>query len=311
MKYFSVFFASRQSIAAAGVCAVLAACSTAPTQPDGAAALRSRLTQLQADSELGTLAPLAIKDAEVAVTAAEQPQKDTALSAHRMVMADRKIEVAKATAQTHYAVNQRKVLDDQRDAMRLNARTMEADSANRRADVAVADASNQKRAADLARVDAANARSDADAARDATATAQRDAMELQQQIDELQAKVTDRGLVLTLGDVLFSSGTADLNSGGNNRLGKLATFMNKYPERTALIEGHTDSMGSDAYNQGLSQRRADAVKSYLVGQTVNSTRLTASGRGESSPVGDNSSATGRQQNRRVEVIIENTLPSSR
>ncbi len=295
---------SCKSVAAAVACALLAACSAAPTQPDGAAALRSRLTQLQANTELGTLAPLAIKDAEVAVSAAEQPQKDKVLAAHLVLIADRKIEVAKATAESHFAVNQRKVLGDQRDAMRLQSRTMEADSANRRADVAVADANMQKLEAD-------RARGDADAARDATATAQRDTQELQQQIDELQAKVTDRGLVLTLGDVLFSSGTADLNSGGNNRLGKLAAFLNKYPQRTALIEGYTDSIGSEDYNQGLSQRRADAVKSYLVGQTVNSMRLTASGRGEGSPVGDNSSATGRQQNRRVEVIIENTILSSR
>lgn len=292
----NALFLPHQTAMAAGVaCALLAACAASPAKPDGAADLRSRLTLLQADPQLGTAAPLAIKDADVAVTAAEQPQADKALAAHLVFVADRKIAIAQAQAESHVAVTQRKTLEEQREAMRLQARTQEADSANSRASVAQADASNQKR--------------DADAARDASADAQRNAQELQRQVDELQAKVTDRGLVLTLGDVLFTSGTAQLNVGSSGNLGKLAGFLDAHPERTAVIEGHTDSIGSEDYNQGLSQRRADAVKSYLVTQGVGAARLTTSGKGKSSPVGDNSSATGRQQNRRVEVIIDNTPPA--
>jgi outer membrane protein OmpA-like peptidoglycan-associated protein len=179
--------------------------------------------------------------------------------------------------------------------MRLQARTHEADVANLRAKTAETDAENQKRSAD--------------SARDATAEAQMKAQELQNQIDALQAKVTDRGLVLTLGDVLFASGTAVLNSAGDSHLERLAVFLGKYPDRTAMIEGHTDSIGTDMYNQDLSQRRAEAVKSYLTSQSIVATRLTASGKGEGSPVGDNSSVTGRQQNRRVEVIINNLVSS--
>jgi outer membrane protein OmpA-like peptidoglycan-associated protein len=308
------FLAAKTSLVATAVaCALLAACSAAPTKPDGAAGLRSRLTQLQADTQLGALAPLAMKEADVAVSAAEQPQADKVLGAHLVFLADRKIEIARSVAASHYAVDQRKLLGEQRDAMRLQARTNEADSANRRAEVATVDASNQKMAADsanrraeMAAADATEQKRDADAARDATATAQSSAVELQRQLAELQAKVTDRGLVITLGDVLFASGTAELNSGGNNHLGKLAGFLNKYPDRTTLIEGYTDSVGSNDYNQGLSQRRAEAVKSYLVAQGIDASRVTASGKGESNPVGNNASVTGRQQNRRVEVIIANT-----
>jgi outer membrane protein OmpA-like peptidoglycan-associated protein len=79
--------------------------------------------------------------------------------------------------------------------------------------------------------------------------------------------------------------------------------MNEYPQRTAAIEGFTDSMGGEDMNQSLSQRRADAVKNYLVGQGVGTARLSSSGKGENSPVADNDSAAGRQQNRRVEIII--------
>jgi outer membrane protein OmpA-like peptidoglycan-associated protein len=109
--------------------------------------------------------------------------------------------------------------------------------------------------------------------------------------------------VLTLGDVLFTSGQADLKAGASSHLDKLVTFLDKYPDRTVLIEGYTDSVGSEDYNQGLSQRRADSVKSYLVAQGVDSTRLAASGKGESDPVAGNETAAGREQNRRVEVII--------
>jgi outer membrane protein OmpA-like peptidoglycan-associated protein len=128
---------------------------------------------------------------------------------------------------------------------------------------------------------------------------------LQRQIDDLQAKETDRGLVLTLGDVLFESGKAQLKSGATGNLNKLVMFLNSYPTRTVFIEGYTDSVGSDDYNQGLSSRRAESVQAYLVGQGIDRARLSASGLGESAPVADNESATGRQMNRRVEIIISN------
>lgn len=287
----------RSLIAICVTSALLAACSAAPTKPDGAENLRSRLTQLQSNPQLASAAPLAVKDAELAVSAAEKPQGDKALAAHLVFLADRKIDLAQAQAENQFVVEQRKTLLEQRETVRLQARTAEADSANQRAIVATAAADDQKRAAD--------------AAHDATADAQRNTQELQKQIDDMQAKVTERGLVLTLGDVLFASGTAELNAGSNSNLAKLTGFLNRYPERTVQIEGHTDNIGTADYNQGLSQRRADAVKSYLVGQGIGSTRLTASGKGKNSPVADNGSAVGRQQNRRVEVIIENNLVSAR
>jgi outer membrane protein OmpA-like peptidoglycan-associated protein len=303
---------NRHALLAVALAAVLvSACASAPVEPDGAAALRARLTQLQSDPQLGSRAPLAIEQANVAVTAAEKPEPDKAVSAHLIFMADRKISIARAEAESKLAVDQRKGLAEQREGMRLQARTEEADSANRRAAMAQANAANQKQMADAAnsRADAAQANADDQAQQAAMARAAAD--ELQKQIDGLQAKVTDRGLVLTLGDVLFASGNANLNSAGDPHLGRLAVFLNKYMDRTAVIEGHTDSIGGDDYNLGLSQRRADAVKSFLINQGVESGRLSAAGKGKGSPVADNSSATGRQQNRRVEVIIENNRVSAR
>ena len=143
-------------------------------------------------------------------------------------------------------------------------------------------------------------------------SAQQQADELQRQIAELQAKVTDRGIVLTLGDVLFETNRAGTEfRSANGNLNKLVAFLNKYPDRTVNIEGYTDSTGSADYNMGLSQRRADTVRSYLVNQGIGSGRLVASGKGMSSPVAGNDSATGRQQNRRVEVIINNPSAAMR
>ena len=255
---------------------LLAACAAAPQIPAGAAQARSKLTQLRSDQELATRAPVAIQEADAAVRAAETPQKDEALGAHRVYIADRKVDTAWALAESRLAEDQRAALGADREGARLDARTREAD-----------------------------------AAKLAAAASAAESAELQRQIDELQAKETDRGLVLTLGDVLFESGKAQLKSAAAGNLNTLVMFLNNYPNRTVLIEGYTDSVGSDDYNQGLSSRRAESVQAYLVGQGIDRGRLTASGLGESAPVADNESATGRQMNRRVEVIISNPDLASR
>lgn len=274
---------AKKLIAVAIASTLLAACMTSPTKPQGAAEARARLTQLQSDAQLATRAPVAIKDAEQAVIAAEQPQKDKALGQHLVYVADRKVAIASARAQSRLLEDQRKSLSEQREGARLDSRTREADSA----------------------------RLDADMARIDTKVAQEQSEDLKRQIDELNAKATERGLVVTLGDLLFATGRSELKGGASAHLGKLAAFLNKYPDRTIVIEGHTDSVGSEASNFSLSQRRADSVKSYLVGQGVASNRIQTSGKGEGVPVADNESASSRQQNRRVEVIIVDMATSSR
>jgi len=289
-----------RSLIAAAVASILltTACTTAAVKPDGAAQARVRLTQLQSDPNLASRAPVEIKDADAAVRAAEQPELNKELAEHRVYMADRKVDTAKALAETRFAEDQRVVFTAQRDRARLDARTQEADAAKGRAATARAEGAEQKAAADQARIDASTAQR-------AAANSEQQATELQRQIDVLQAKPTDRGLVLTLGDVLFTTGKADLKLGATDNLNKLVAFLDKYPDRSIAIHGYTDSMGSEDYNQGLSERRADSVKSYLTGQGIGSSRITASGKGRSDPVADNDSAAGRQQNRRVEVIISN------
>jgi outer membrane protein OmpA-like peptidoglycan-associated protein len=301
---FRISTTAKPVIAAAIAAVLMVACASAPVKPEGAAEARNMLTQLQADPNLANRAPISMQAAESAVRIAEQPEPDQQLAAYRVYIADRKVETARAEAETKYAEDQRVGLVAQRDKVRLDARTREADLATSKVASARADSADQKAQADAAR-------SQADAAQAAALSAQQQAEELQRQIDTLQAKVTDRGIVLTLGDVLFATARADLTAGANGNLNKLVAFLGKYPDRTVNIEGYTDSVGGEDYNLGLSQRRADAVRSYLVEQGVGSGRLVASGKGMSSPVAGNDTASGRQQNRRVEVVINNPAAAMR
>jgi len=302
-------------VAAAVASLLLVACAAAPVRPDGADAARARLTQLQSNPELATRAPVSMKDAELAVRVAEQPQTDVEIGKYNVYMADRKVDIAVAQAETALAVDQRAGLAQQSEKARLDERTREADLANSKLASARVEIADQKSQAEITRLAAADAaqqaallasQQSADAAAQLAAqqAAQQNA-EMQRQLDEMHAKMTDRGAVLTLGDVLFATGRADLKVGATNNLDRLVVFLNNYPNRTVVIEGYTDSIGGDDYNMALSQRRSDSVKSYLTGQGIGSMRLTSTGKGLSNPIAGNDSASGRQQNRRVEVIIDN------
>jgi len=260
----SYFQATAIKIAGLATAAALAVgCAGTPEVPSGAVQARQQLTQLRSDPQLGSLAPDAIRDAEVAVAAAEKPDRAADVTAHRVYIAQHKVDIAHALAEARLAENQRGAIVAERDKARLEARTAEADAARTKAS------------------------------------------ELQREIDAMHAQPTDRGVVLTLGDVLFETGKADLKPGTISDLTQLVTFLNKYPDRTVTIEGHTDSVGGQDFNLGLSQRRAEAVRAYLMRQGIDGSRIETKGMGESAPVASNDTAGGRQQNRRVEGIVSN------
>ncbi|MDD5273553.1 MAG: OmpA family protein [Methylovulum sp.] len=127
--------------------------------------------------------------------------------------------------------------------------------------------------------------------------------EQQGQLDALNAKKTDRGMVITLGDVLFNVDKAQLKSGGIRNVQKLADFLAQYPDYKVSVEGHTDSTGSDEHNQDLSERRAYSVQSALVSDGIGGDRISTRGYGESSPIASNDDAGSRQLNRRVEIVL--------
>jgi outer membrane protein OmpA-like peptidoglycan-associated protein len=175
----------------------------------------------------------------------------------------------------------------------------------REAERARAEAEGQARDAEVARAEAVGQARDAEMARAELAL-------LMKELSELQGQLTDRGIVLTIGDVLFATDKSNLNASAQISMDKLAAFLQKKQNRNLLVEGHTDSVGSDEYNQGLSEQRAASVNSALVKRGIASERIVTIGYSKKYPLASNDTAAGKQQNRRVEAIIlnENVKPES-
>lgn len=125
-----------------------------------------------------------------------------------------------------------------------------------------------------------------------------------EELKALQAKNTDRGMVLTLGDVLFDTGESTLKAEARFNIERVANFLNNYPDRSVTIEGHTDNTGDNDSNYNLSVERAMSVRSALLEKGVDFYRIDARGLGEDRPIASNADASGRQQNRRVELIFD-------
>ena len=143
----------------------------------------------------------------------------------------------------------------------------------------------------------------AENAKSSAAAAQSELANARQELQDLQAKQTDRGMVMTLSDVLFDTGQATLKPGADRALDRLAQFLKDSPNSAVLIEGHTDSVGTDDYNLALSQRRAQSVADALSSRGISSDRIQTKGLGKAYPVASNDTQAGRQQNRRVEIVF--------
>jgi len=127
----------------------------------------------------------------------------------------------------------------------------------------------------------------------------------------LETRDTVRGLVVNLGDVLFDTAKYDLRPLAREKLARLAGIVLAHPGLSLEVEGHTDSVGPEELNQTLSEHRAGAVRTYLIEQGLTENQLTAKGFGESLPVADNTTAEGRQKNRRVEIIVSGEVIGTR
>ena len=243
----------------------------------------------------------ALESARTAVQAAEADPNVHKYAALDMEAAKKQLDVAEAAATRHdeAGIAQPAYLAAQ------TARLAQAHAGAKADDARVAAGQAERDKIQLA----ARTR-DVDNAKMATSAAlgQRDqateqSARLQAEVDQLKATPTPRGLVLTLGDVLFDTGKARLNPGSARKLDQLAQFLTDHPERRVQIDGFTDSVGTDSYNQDLSQQRADAVKSALITRGIDPSRIGSQGYGKGFPVANNVDSGGRQLNRRVEVVI--------
>lgn len=263
---------------AAIVLAALTGCSSLPPEKSTLELARAEYQAARGNPQTTTLAASELQDADVALNRANQAaarNENAATVDHFAYLARQRVAIAEEVGRQKSAEQRVTDANAVRDRMQLDARTKEADAARQRALVA----QEQTRDMELRN------------------------RQLEEQIKELNAKATPRGIVVTFGDVLFATNQAKLRSGSTRNLEKLVNFLNLYPRRNVLIEGFTDSTGSEETNQKLSLRRSDAVRMALIDMGVSPSRITTRGYGEAYPVAGNESASGRQLNRRVEIIL--------
>jgi outer membrane protein OmpA-like peptidoglycan-associated protein len=283
------------------IAALVGACSSMPKSTSLLDQTRSAYQVAQNNPQVATYARLEISQAGDALeqaNAAARRDDSTAEIDKLAYLAKQKIALAEEVAKRRSAEAAVASAGRERDRTRLDLRTMEADQAN-------ADAARSRQDAQLAKDRATQADSQAALARGDAADAQARTASLEAQLADLAAKKTERGLVITLGDVLFGVDQTRLTPDGMRTVQKLAAILEKYPERSVLIEGFTDSSGSDEYNQGLSERRATTVRNALQDMGVARERVSMRGYGEAYPVAANDTKQNRQLNRRVEIIVSN------
>jgi OmpA-OmpF porin, OOP family len=268
---------SKQIVLSVAIAAILSACNSAPPRNEALEAARTVVPEVEKSARAG-VAAVDISNARKSLDAANR------LAESKGKQAD--IEYEASNAVTSAQIANEKILTAQANEQIANG------MAQRQAVLLQARERETQRSATQA----------SEAVRQADASAQR-ADSLEAQLADLKMKKTERGLVLTLGDVLFDTGQATLHAGADATLDRLATALREKSERKVTIEGHTDNVGSDASNQGLSERRAQAVQSALTQRGVARSQITTLGKGENFPIASNDSADGRQSNRRVELIF--------
>lgn len=310
---------------------LLTACTTAPKKDLALEQVRSQLDELKANDELAGYAPLALGEAERALRTAETSKGNDTYRIHLIYMADRSIQIARAIAQHEQLEDEYIRLNDVRNEMLLRASQMETDQARAEAEQArmmsQATAEDARRAreevhqaeqreaessrsAQQAQEEAAQARAlaassvtEADLARREAELATEQANTLRRQLENLQLRQTESGVVVTLGDVLFQTGETELRVEAMDSLVEVVDLLQSEPDKEIRIEGHTDSTGNEETNLKISQQRADSVLSALVSLGVDAQRITSAGMGQDFPIATNETEDGRAQNRRVDVIL--------
>ena len=288
-----------------GILSVVAGCASSSKKQAARAQLeqaQAAYQQAQADPSVQTYAQLRLGDAQRALKAAEEA-KDSDERMHLGYLAERKAQLASVTGATARTEQSMEQLRRETAEVLLQKRDRELKAARPGVRFGTREAEQWRR---MAESRAAEAKApDGDAEAKALAAEHARATALANELASLKAQQTNRGMVLTVGDVLFAPSKAEVGPGAQRSIDKLADFLKAYPHRNVLIEGFTDNLGDESFNIKLSQQRADAVRDLLVARGVSPQRIQTKGYGPKFPVVDNDSAAGRQQNRRVEVLVLN------
>jgi len=277
----------------------------APIQLQNAGRAVQEAQQAKEPDDMIQLGYIAERKTQVAVTVAngkvaEREMEKAKLEKAQLLTQKQAMDAERAKREAVTAQS-----DAERARMQATSETEKATVAKRQAEQAKQQAERAKQEAEQAQQQAAQATLAARTEAEKAAMAKAEAEQLAKEVSDLKAKQTERGIVLTIGDVLFATGKANLSAQANASVTKLSEFLKNHPTRNVLIEGHTDSVGSDEYNQVLSGKRADSVKYELVNDGVEASRITTVGYGEKHPIASNDSAQGKAQNRRVDVVILN------
>lgn len=285
---------------------ILVGCGGPPRNNPLLDASRAAYTAAAQDPDVVSKAPEVLQEAEADLRRSEKLLGDGAKTEeveHYAYLAKQRVAIAQETTRLKRAEESIKQAEVERKEVQLQARTAEAERARAEADLSRLEAERRTTEAEASRDLAEKRAGEAQLAREQTEQALARAQELAGRIAELEAEQTTRGLVLTLGDVLFDVGMSDLKPGAQRAIDELSKFLVEYANRNVLIEGFTDDTGSDQLNQDLSSRRSASVKSALIARGISDVRIQTQGYGESFPRASNATAAGRQRNRRVEVVI--------
>lgn len=285
---------------------LLGACSTTPTSTSLLEATRSEYLQAQNSPQVNQYAVVELAQARVAMEQTNDAanRRDNPDKVDNLAYQTRqKIALAQEVTKKKQAEADVALAAKERDSIRLEQRTNEANQANANAQQAQEATAQAQRATDNARAKTAEAQRAADDARAKTAEAQARSAVLEAQLADLAAKKTERGIIITLGDVLFGTNKSELTADGMRSAQKLADVLKQNPLRSVLVEGFTDSTGSAAYNQELSARRASTVRDALLQMGIAASRIEVRGYGESYSAAANDTAANRQLNRRVEIVL--------
>jgi outer membrane protein OmpA-like peptidoglycan-associated protein len=301
----------RRVASVVGLLIVAGGCASSAQQRAARSQLERAQTvyqQAEADPNVQMYAQGRLADAQKTLREAEQA-KPSDERLHLSYLAEKKALLASVTGATGKTEQNMEQLRRETSDVLLEKRDRELKAARTEADTKAREAEQWRRLAEARTRDdeakARAARQTEDAEAKALAAEQAKAAALANELASLKAQHTDRGMVLTVGDVLFAPGRAEVGPGAQRSIDKLAEFLRTYSKRNVLIEGHTDNLGNEDFNVKLSQQRADAVRDLLIARGVSPQRIRTKGYGPKFPVVDNDSAAGRQQNRRVEVLVLN------